>query len=141
MAMLREPDVVEAVCNELESRGYKIPQKTPTNKQGVDIIATKHKITLHIEAKGATSSRKNSSRYDKSFTNSQVRTHVAVAFYKAAESLSTKSFKIRSGIALPDNAGHRSIVKNIKPILKKLGIAIFWVQESGSIKIDSRLTI
>jgi len=160
--MLKEFQVIKAVCKKLESRGYCILQRLHPHQRGYDIVALKHRtstsdLCLIIEAKGETSSDKNSSRYGIEFSPAQIRDHVAVALYKAATVLSDRQhvaeecselimshnstcrkttsdllakrreIEIRCGIALPDNKGHRDKVKVIEPILKSLGIAIFWV--------------
>ena len=94
---------------------------------------------LYIEAKGETSSRQDSQRYGKPFDSAQIRIHVAEAFYKAVEVLSRNydNAEIRAGIALPDNYGHRAKVKSIEPIVKQLGIAIFWVNETRDVEVVS----
>jgi hypothetical protein len=138
--MLLERDVVKAVSGKLRSRGY-ITHELDTPRHGDDIIAERMAITrkLYIEAKGATSSRKSSKRFGKPFNKAQVRTHVAMAFYKAAEALSRKdeNIEVRAGIALPDNSDHRDAVQKIISILHRLDIAIFWVRENGRVYIDS----
>jgi hypothetical protein len=57
--MLKEPDVIKAVCKKLRSAGYKIGQELGPKEHGVDIIAERageKKSLIKIEAKGATSS-------------------------------------------------------------------------------------
>ena len=140
--VLFESDVVNAVCTELQARGYQIIQKLRTNEQGDDIIAVKQAAPvreLYVEAKGETSSRKGSRRYGKPFQGAQIRIHVGQAFYKAAAVLSTKGegVEVRAGIALPNTKGHHSIVDKIAPVLNQLGIAVFWVQEGGEVQTVS----
>ena len=140
--MLFESDVVNAVCTELQARGYQIIQKLHTAEQGDDIIALKRTAPvreLHVEAKGETSSRKGSRRYGKPFSSAQIRVHVGQAFYKAAVVLATKGegVEVRAGIALPNTKGHHSVVDKIAPVLNQLGIAVFWVQEGGEVQIAS----
>jgi hypothetical protein len=140
--VLFESDVVNAVCTELQARGYQIIQKLHTTEQGDDIIASKRTPPvreLHVEAKGETSSRKSSRRYGKPFDSAQIRVHVGQAFYRAAVALSREEedVEIRAGIALPDTEGHRSIVDKIAPVLGQLGIAVFWVQAGGEVEVVS----
>ena len=140
--MLFESDVINAVCARLESEGYEIRQKLSTTQHGDDIIAVKHTSPtreLYIEAKGETSSRKGSRRYDKPFDSVQTRVHVAVALYKAAGVLSRKpnGVEIRTGIALPDNQRHRIAVQSIRPVLSRLGIALLWVTADGKVEVTS----
>ena len=101
--MLNEPDVIEALCKYLELNGYVIKQRLGPKEQGDDIIAEKInglKHVLYIEAKGETSSKKDTARYGKPFSNSQVKVHVAEAFYKCAEVISRgeDGDEIRTGI-------------------------------------------
>jgi Holliday junction resolvase-like predicted endonuclease len=133
--MLLESDVIDAVCSYLESQGYQILQKLSTGQKGDDIIAMKKaapRHTLFAEAKGGTSSSRKSARYGKPFSSSQIRVHVAEAFYKAAEVLSrdTEDIAVRAAIALPDTKLYRKYAEIIKPVLMELGIAVLWVDES-----------
>ena len=75
--MLREGDVIDAVCRCLEARGYRIDQRLSTEETGIDIIASRGSNRILVEAKGATSSRESSSRYGKRFSSSQRKDHVA----------------------------------------------------------------
>lgn len=140
--MLLEFDVVIAVCNELESRGYTIRQKLQTTQRGDDIQAIKQTLStreLFIEAKGETSSQKTSKRFGRPFDAAQIRTHVAEALFKAASTLSRKhsGTEIKAGIALPNTDRHRATVDAIQPVLNQLGIAIFWVHQSGGVEVIS----
>lgn len=75
--MLKESDIVDTVCNLLSEKKFKIECRSNTNQHGYDIIASKenetNKIELYIEAKGETSSRKDSANYGHTFSNSQIR--------------------------------------------------------------------
>ena len=140
--MLFEDDVIDAVCVKLENSGYRIKQRLRTDQHGDDIIAIKEtpvQRELYIEAKGATSSRENSQRYGKPFDSAQIRIHVAEALYKTVGVLSRSCVgkEIRAGIALPDNEGHRVRIKDVEPVLKRLGIAVFWIKENKDIEVIS----
>ncbi len=140
--MLYESDVVEAICKYLELNGYVIKQKLGPKQQGDDIIAEKNngqKRILYIEAKGETSSKDFTARYGKPFSNSQVRVHVAEAFYRCAEVISRgeNGGEIRTGIGLPDTRLHRNFINKIKIARDKLDIAIFWVQQNGGVIFES----
>jgi hypothetical protein len=75
--MLTENDVVDLVSSELQRRGFKIEQQLSTTETGIDIKATSPEgVYYGIEAKGATSSKVESSRYGKEFDKSQVKTHI-----------------------------------------------------------------
>jgi hypothetical protein len=140
--MLYEANVVNAVCDVLESKGYRIERKAGTRQQGYDIIAVKGtpiSRRLYIEAKGETSSDPNSARYGDAFDDNQIRTHVARALSKATEALSepTGSEELRAGIAFPDTEGHHRTVDRIQPILNRLEIAVFWVYQDDRVEIIS----
>ncbi len=140
--MLFESDVIDAVCTKLETHGYNIRQRLETNQHGDDIIAIKQTPMpreLYIEAKGETSSREDSQRYGRPFDSAQILIHFAEAFYKAAEVLSRNygNAEVRAGIALPDNYGHRARVKSVEPIMKQLGIAVFWVKGNRDVEVIS----
>ena len=79
-------DVIPTVCDHLQTLGYRIVSRCTTTDQGIDIVA--EHLTgaerLLIEAKGGTSAREGSARFDKGFNTSQVRHQVAHGFYTAA---------------------------------------------------------
>lgn len=77
--MLDENDVVNAVCDYLKAHDWIIVQKCLTNQRGIDIVARRLDAggQLLIEAKGATSSKKGSARYDLGFNMNQVFDRVA----------------------------------------------------------------
>jgi hypothetical protein len=141
-SLLKESEVIKAVCQKLRTHGYKITQQLGTSEHGDDIIADKKAPTpcqLYVEAKGETSSRRGSKRFGKQFNGSQIRSHISQALFKAAQALSRKAAdkEIRAGIALPDNQGHRAVIKRIEPFLKQIEIAIFWVKENGEVEVMS----
>lgn len=140
--MLFESHVVDAVCAELQARGYRICQRLQTHQKGDDIAAVKQGSAtwrLYVEAKGGTSSRIGSKRYGKPFSGAQIRVHIAEALYKAATVLSKRreDAEVRAGIALPYTEQHRACVKSIQSVLRDLGIAVFWVQQDGDVQIVS----
>ncbi len=120
--MLYESDVINAVCEKLESLGYSIQQKLDTNQKGDDIVAIRHgekTRKILIEAKGETSSRKNSERFGNRFDGAQVKVHVAEALYKAVQvisSLEENDLETIVGIALPDSDYHINSIKKIQPV-------------------------
>ena len=68
--MLFESDVVDAVCAQLQARGYHIRQKLQVTQRGDDIIAVRQGAPireLYVEAKGETSSRTTTARYGRPF--------------------------------------------------------------------------
>jgi len=135
---LLESDVIDAVCKFLNAHGYTTRQHLSTTEKGDDIIVVMDSPPpeIHIEAKGETSSRKNSKKFGEPFNGSQIRHHVAMAIYKCAEVLSRKDtdIEVRVGMALPGTSGHRTAVEQIIPALEKLGINVFWVDRSGKVE-------
>lgn len=143
MVLLKEYDVVKAVAVELENKGYHIDEMRKTTQKGDDIEASKmtgkKAVKLYVEAKGETSSRTGSKRYGEIFDSAQSKIHVAEAFYRAVEVISRspkKAERIISGIALPDNDLHKRYAKEIEPIIKKLGIVLFWVDQSKNVVVS-----
>jgi len=55
--MLKEGDVIDAVCKYLEANGCKIQQRATTRERSPDIVAQRKSpdMTLYVEAKGETS--------------------------------------------------------------------------------------
>jgi len=140
--VLFEGKVIEFVCNYLSEHDFEIIQKLSTTEQGDDIVALKSGMKLIIEAKGESSSNKNSSRYGQPFTYNQVKTHVGVALYKVLEILTREMNDgnvVVVGIALPNNENHRKCVAKISVAIKQLNIVLFWVNEDGSVDIEGDL--
>ncbi|EJQ85275.1 hypothetical protein V7123_18610 [Bacillus toyonensis] len=140
--MLFEGEVIEFVCNYLAEHDFEIIQKLSTKEQGDDIVALKSGMKLIIEAKGESSSNKNSNRYGQPFNYSQVKTHVGVAVYKILEILTREmndGNAVVVGMALPNNENHRKCVTKISLAIKPLNIVLFWVNEDGSVDIEGNL--
>lgn len=133
--MLTENDVVTAVSNFLVEKGYAIDQALTTTQQGIDIVATHptHGRCL-VEAKGATSSKKSSSRYGIEFNANQIKTHVGVAILKSFQTIQLNK-DANVVIALPDNTGHRKIIDSMSYPIEKSGIKIFFVNEEYYVEI------
>jgi hypothetical protein len=133
--MLTEDQVVDAVCRELDERGYLIVERAAITQHGHDIVATKASMSVIIEAKGAGSSKPGTARFGNEFNSNQVNSHVARAVLKAMRVVSAG--EARAGIALPDNQNHRQEVDQISAAPGAAGIAVFWVREPAEVKIDS----
>ena len=136
---LTENDVVNSVCQYLESDGFTIKQRLTTLQQGDDIVAARSGEMLYIEAKGATSAREASARFGRRFDSAQVRVHVAEAVYKAVQVISrpTTGFRVRAGIALPANSLHQREVATVSKLLGDLGITIFWVSKANEVTVQT----
>lgn len=130
--MLTENDVVENLAKFLESKGYYILSSQDTNSKGVDLVAKKGDESLHIEAKGGTSSKPFTARFGKPFTKNQIKSHIAGAIYKTLRNKADLEGKgnCKVGIALPLDDNHMERVKQILPYLKKLEFEVFMVGEN-----------
>ena len=127
--LITENDVCDAVARWLTTRGLELEEPPRrTDQRGVDIVAKGFGERWFIEAKGETSSKPSSAKYEKGFTNGQLQIHVARAFYTAA--------KLRCGrpdeytrvlMALPATDASKSAVSHIKDALLKLRIDVLWV--------------
>ena len=133
---LTENDVVAAVCQYLESKGFNIERRLTTTQQGDDIVATQPGLKLCIEAKCATSARTGSRRFGRPFDSAQARVHVAEAVYRAIQVLSRPKDQvdIRAGIALPANDCHERELASVKNMLKQLRIIVFWVKGTDEVQ-------
>jgi hypothetical protein len=135
--MLTENDVVEAVAKYLSGRRYRIDRQRSTREQGIDIEALDIRTgrRLLIEAKGATSSKEGTNRYNKPFTRNQAQSHVAVALYCAAR-LRQEFVEEHADIALafPDDGVHSHLVERISTSLKDLGIAVYFVSNDRGVR-------
>ena len=131
--MLTENDVVELVSAELQRNGFKIEKKLSTSQTGIDIEATSPEgVYYGVEAKGATSSKLESSRYGKEFNKSQVKTHIGMALVAAFRLKNTRQ-NAEAIIALPDNLNHRSLITEMYKPLSDSGIKV-WLVNRDSIE-------
>ena len=128
--MLNENDAVAAVCSYLEDRGYTITQRLRTTERGTDIIAAHPALPgkLHIEAKGGTSARQGSPRYDRDYDQSQVFDRVAKGLYTAVVLYCDhRQDGDRTALAFPDTERFRKFLTPIAPVLMELGVAVYVV--------------
>lgn len=134
--MLYENDVVDSVSNFLTANGFLVRQQLLSTEKGDDIVAfcPQRKVDVYIEAKGETSAVLTSKRYGIQFSPSQVKDHVANAFYRAAKMYS-KNQDCLVGIALPRNPDHLNVVNQILPVLKILSIEVFWVDSDLQVSV------
>ena len=133
---LFEDDVVNAVREHLAEEGFNIKSVATARQRGDDIIAVSEtgKTKVYVEAKGATSSREGSKRFGESFSRSQVKDHVAKAFYRAAKMRKNRDGEaIQVGMALPRNDDHLEMVDKIAISLSDLEIEVFWVDQGKNV--------
>ena len=132
--MLTENDVVDAVCSYLSHMDYVINQKLTTTQTGIDIIATNSRgIKCYVEAKGATSSKRESSKFGKEFSLSQVKVHIGVALV-AAFKVVNQFPNSESLIALPNNSTHKSLIDKMRFPINNSGVGVLLVGTDGSVE-------
>jgi hypothetical protein len=120
---------VEAVCLDLENRGWTIESRLLTTQRGPDIRAVRGRQRLLVEAKGEGSSKRGSRRYGSTFNRNQMRTHIGAAILTALKVAGQR--QVQSGIALPDNVHHREVLGDARMPLQEVGVVLFWVSEDG----------
>lgn len=131
--MLNENQIVDIVCNYLSQTGYEVERSSTTYDKGYDIVASNPKgVKLIIEAKGATSSKPSSKRYNKEFDRKQVVNHVSRALYSTIKVIN-KYPKYEVGIALPHNDFHIKAIKDIQNVVDLLKIKVYWVTENRDV--------
>lgn len=132
--MLTENDVVEAVCSYLLEAGYEIVQQLTTTQTGIDIVATNScGVKCYVEAKGATSSKRESSKFGKEFSLSQVKVHIGVALV-AAFKVKNEFPNSESLIALPNNSNHKSLINKMRLPITNSEVGVLLVDSNGSVE-------
>ena len=121
-SMLTENEVIDAVAEHLQKCGWQVVHTSNTHERGHDILAMKGETTLAIEAKGGTSSKPGSSRYEHGFDSGQKRAHVAAALFKAATVFSAGRY--RPGIAIPSDDRHLTLIQAVGSALDALHVAV-----------------
>lgn len=137
--LLFEDQVVDSVRNYLKDLGFKEETYSHAIQKGDDLVYKSENgdERIYVEAKGATSSREGSNRYGEPFSKSQVKTHVAMALYRAILMKENRyGKKVSVGIALPKNDVHEKIVAGIKETLSELCIELFWVSIDNSVEVE-----
>lgn len=132
--ILFEDHVVDAVCDDLWSRGYRITQPASARERCEDIVAEGDGRRVVVEAKGGGSSQPGSARYGERFTRAQVFDHVAKAVLKALRVAS--SGEGHAAVGLPDNPDHRDEVAQVADALDRLGVTVLWVGRDRRVTID-----
>lgn len=121
--ILDENAVIQLMIKYLNDKDYEIIKFANTNEKGIDIEAKKDNQVMYVEAKGATSSKINSSRFGKIFNRNQVKTHIGRALLTAL----SQPAEIISAIALPSDDYHLSEIEKIRHRLEKTEIQIYFV--------------
>lgn len=128
---LTEDEVVLALKDWLEKKGWTILSYCLDGQRGIDIRAKKSSVELLVEAKGARGNMPHTIR--SKFSKGQIKVHFGVAFLKILEE-KAKRPKARVAIAQPYDEDIRKALKPVFPFIKKLGIILYWVREDKTIK-------
>jgi len=134
--MITEDEVVRAVSEYLEGRGWHITQSLRTTQKGIDLCAVKSTEQLLIEAKGGTSNLRSSARFGKPFSGAQAKDHIGAALWKVGQLL-TSYPNAKIAIALPEDAYHRRYAAEIDSLLKMCQIDIYWVNASLAVSLST----
>jgi hypothetical protein len=129
--VLTEDAVIRAVRDHLVAGGWQIVSQAAPDQHGVDLAAVRNGTRLEVEAKGGGSSKPHTARYGQPFTTAQVRVHVGEAVLTALKVVATGT--ARAAVAFPDTPRHRAQAGPVESVLHRLGIAVYWVCEDGSV--------
>jgi Holliday junction resolvase-like predicted endonuclease len=133
---LDENAVITAVCNYLEMHGFTIVRQLNTTQRGIDIVARRGEESWHIEAKGETSTKRGSPRFEKGFNANQVIDRVMKGFYTAAAMAESPDRKnARIGLAMPRSPIAGSYVAKVRKAMARLGIAMIWVERDLTVVV------
>lgn len=134
--MLSEDSVVDSVEEFVIRAGWVVTSKAHAHQHGDDLVATNSALTLRVEAKGAGSSKPGTRRFGQTFNGNQVRTHIAVATFRAMSWFDEAQLTLPA-LALPRDELHLLHVSKVQPALKRLRIGVFWVAENGNVELDA----
>lgn len=128
--MLTENRVIELLEHHFIKNKCKIVHKANTNQRGVDLIAECNDYKYYIEAKGETSSKKNTNNFGKPFTSNQITNHIARAILTTIKiQIDTDENTSKYIIAFPDRPKHRQHLTKLINRLKEINIDIYLVSE------------
>ena len=130
--MLREDDVVDAICEWLVGRGWVIVSRALATQRGDDIIAERGGRILRVEAKGGGSSKEGTRRFGKEFTLGQCQVSVGMAILRALRFVSEG--ETEGAVALPNTGNFRRVVEPVLPAVERAGIAVLLVDERGQVE-------
>ena len=133
MKWLTENDVIRAVKSYLEEEGWRIINECNTSQRGIDIEAIRKNKKLAVEAKGGTSSKKGTRRYDKEFSGGQKGAHIAYAILASLKQISKGGYSV--AMAFPDDKRHLYVLEQVRPALKKLHIAVYVVDMKKRVRV------
>lgn len=126
---LTEDETVNLLKDHLENTGWHIGDKFCLGqKHGIDIEASKGKVIMLIEVKGARASDTAPTKKREYFDSGQIKTHFGKALVKMLHEKSLNP-KAKLAIAHPDDDDIKKAIGHIIPFLKNLEIIHFWVSQ------------
>lgn len=129
--------VIEELKKYLLASGYTLISECSTIMQGIDLVMKRGNQELWIEAKGETSSRQGSSRFQMPFTDTQCHVHYSRAFFKACEMRDKAKLtkqNVRIAIAFAHTKHYQKYFDRTNETRKELGIGLYWVKGVGVIE-------
>jgi len=134
---LCEDEVCEIVADWFEARGF-IAKWIPAGKQGFDIEAT-HSVTGQrwiVEAKGATTSNRNSPAYGREYDQNGAYARVSQAYWMASRwACLNEHADVNIGIALPSTYHFDNHSRPVDNACHLLGIAVFRVHLDKTVEV------
>jgi len=136
-----EGNIVKRVVSHLVQEGWHITNTANTfsRETGVDIEALRNGTRLLIEVKGYPSvfytQGENKGRIKKTTPPTQARHWFAEVLFSAILRQTAHPSALVA-IALPDNKCYASLAVRATVALKKLDITLYWVTESGEVRIS-----
>lgn len=127
-----EDEIILKLIDYLKRNGWLIESYCLGSQRGNDIVASKDKSTLIIEAKGAKASDNAKTKKREKFDSGQIKTHFGKALIKILDE-KYKNPEAIFGIAHPDDKDIKKNIQHLIPFIQALGIKHYWVSSNGNI--------
>lgn len=134
---LCEDDVCEIIAQWFGERDFDVTW-LPAGKQGIDIDALHRRTGQRwvIEAKGATTSKRQSPTYGREYDQNGAYARVSQAYWMASRWTSLSKYRDANiGIAIPSTYHFDNHSRGIENACRLLGIGIFRVYPDESIEV------
>jgi hypothetical protein len=136
-----ENEVIEHLCNYLETQGWHITSRVAAGDRGIDVVAIHpNRGRFFIEAKGGTSSRPGSSRHGKPYTKTQVFDVTSKGLMQCLHHIAANKNQVHVAFAYPDDKYFSDYIDPIKPLLNILGLNLFCIKNNGSVELTANKT-
>lgn len=137
MSRLDENQVLDRLSVWFRQEGYEVIQAPKAGRPGIDLIVVRDGLTWHIEAKGNTSSTKNSKRAGIGFKKEQIEDRIEEGFFQAvtlAERPDRKGALI--ALAMPRDPHAERHLGKIANAMRTLNIKMIWLESDGDVTIS-----